>query len=114
MGKTIIVLLLIAAAAYFVYENVGRTPSEEEQLVSHLRDRYAVVVSKFTSAVGRSGMIGMDTTFDTETAVTQIQKLRAELAELSRKLTEPRAINKAAALSEKIEAFCKKNEILRP
>ena len=114
MGKTIVVLLLIAAAAYFVYQQVGRTPSEEEQLVSHLRERYAVVVNKFTSAVGRSGMIGMDTTFDTETAVTQIQKVRAELAELSRKLTEPKAISKAAALSEKIEAFCKKNEILRP
>ncbi|RPI99591.1 MAG: hypothetical protein EHM31_09865 [Candidatus Aminicenantes bacterium] len=114
MGKTIVVLLLIAAAGYFVYQQVGRTPSEEEQLVSHLRERYSVVVGKFTSAVGRSGLIGMDTTFDTETAVTQIQKVRAELAELRGKLTEARAISKAAALSEKIEAFCKKNEILGP
>jgi hypothetical protein len=114
MGKTIVVLLLIAAAGYFVYQQVGRTPSEEEQLVTHLRERYAVVVGKFTSAVGRSGLIGMDTTFDTETAVTQIQKLRAELAGLIGKLTEARAISKADALSEKIEAFCKKNEILRP
>ena len=114
MGKTIIVLLLIAGAAYFVYQQVGRTPSEEEMLVTHLRERYAVVVNKFTSAVGRSGLIGMDTTFDTETAVTQIQKIRAELAQLRGKLTEARAISKADALSEKIETFCKKNEILRP
>ena len=47
MGKTIVVLLLIAGAAYFVYQQVGRTPSEEEQLVRHLGDRYAVVVNKF-------------------------------------------------------------------
>ena len=114
MGKTIIVLLLIAGAAYFVYQQVGRAPSEEEQLVTHLRERYTVVVGKFTSAVGRSGLIGMDTTFDAETAVAQIQKVRADLAELRGKLTEARAISKADALSEKIEAFCKKNEILRP
>jgi Mg-chelatase subunit ChlI len=114
MGKTIVVLLLIAAAGYFVYQQVGRTPSEEEQLVTHLRDRYTVVLNKFTSAAGRSGLIGIDTTFDTESAVTQIQKIRAELAELRRKLTESRAISKAEALSEKIENFCKKNEILRP
>jgi hypothetical protein len=59
-------------------------------------------------------MIGMDTTFDTETAVTQIQKIRSELAELQKKLTEERAIRKARELSEKIEAFCKKNEITGP
>jgi predicted Zn-dependent peptidase len=114
MGKTLVILLLIAGAGYFIYQQVGRTPSEEEMLVTHLRERYAVVVNKFTSAVGRSGMIGMDTTFDTETAVTQIQKIRAELAELRRKLTEAKAIRKADELSEKIEAFCKKNEITRP
>ena len=114
MGKRLVVLLLIAGAAYFVYQQIGRTRSEEEQLVTSLRERYAVVVNKFTSAVGRSGLIGMDTTFDTETAVTQIQKIRAELAELRRKLTEPKAIRSADALAEKIEAFCKKNEITRP
>ena len=114
MLKTLVVLLLIAGAAYFVYQQIGRTPSEEEMLVTHLRERFAVVVNKFTSAVGRSGMIGMDTTFDSETAVTQIQTLRSELAELRKKLTEERAVRKARALSEKIEAFCKKNEITGP
>ena len=114
MFKTLVVLLLIAGAAYFVYQQIGRTPSEEEQLVTHLRERFAVVVNKFTSAVGRSGLIGMDTTFDAETVVTQIQRVRAELAELRKKLTEPEAIRKADALAEKIEAFCKKNEITRP
>ncbi len=114
MGKTLIVLLLIAGAGYFVYQQIGRTPSEEEMLVEHLNDRYAVLVNKFTGASGRSGLINMDTSFDTESVVTQIQKVRTELAELQRKLTEERAIRKAHKLSEKIEAFCKKNEIIRP
>ena len=114
MAKRLIVFLLIVGAAYLIYQRMNPPTSEEDQLVSHLRDRYAVVVSKFTSAAGRSGSIGMDTTFDTETAVVQIQKLRTELAELRGKLTEERAISKAAELSEKIEYFCKKNEIIRP
>ncbi len=114
MGKTIIVLLLIAGAAYFVYQQVGRTPSEEVQLVKHLGERYAVVVNKFLSASGRAGSIGMDTTFDSETAVVQIKKVQAELARLRETLTEDRAIQKADALAEKIDAFCKKNDITRP
>ena len=88
MGKTIIVLLLIAGAAYFVYQQVGRTPSEEEQLVGHMRDRYAVVVGKFTSASGRAGLTGMDSTLDSETAVVQIQKLQAELTRLEEGMSE--------------------------
>jgi hypothetical protein len=114
MLKTLVVLLLIAGAGYIVYQQVGRTPSEEEMLVTHLSERYAVVVSKFTSAAGRSGSLGMDTTYDSETVVVEIQKLRAKLAELQQKLTEERALRKAEKLSEKIEAFCKKNEIIRP
>jgi predicted Zn-dependent peptidase len=114
MAKTLVVLLLIAGAGYFVYQRMNPATSEEDQLVSNLRDRYAVIVSKFASAAGRSGSLGMDTTYDSETVVVQIQKLRAELAELQRKLTEERATRKAAELSEKIEYFCKKNDIIRP
>jgi hypothetical protein len=114
MGKTLVVLLLIAGAGYFVYQQIGRTPSEEDMLVTHLSERYAVLVNKFTSAVGRSGMTSVDSTFDTDAVVTEIQKLRADLAGLSGKLTEARAIRKADELSERIEAFCKKNDITRP
>ncbi len=112
MAKTLVILLLIAGAAYLIYQQVGRTPSEEEMLVKHLGERYAVVVNKFTSAAGRSGLIGMDTTGDTEAAVNELQKIRTELAGLRKKLTEEKAINKAAELSDKIEYFCKKNDIL--
>jgi hypothetical protein len=114
MRKALIVLILIAGAAYFVYQQIGRTPSEEEMLVKHLRERYAVVVNKFTSAVGRSGLIGMDTRFDSDSATIQILKIRSELTDLRRKLTDPAAIRKAEALAEKIESFCRKNEILGP
>lgn len=114
MVKTLIVLVLIVGAAYFIYQQVGRTSSAEEQLVTHLRERFAVILNKFTSAAGRSGALGLDTTSDTDTAVNEVQKLRSELAELRQTLTDEKAIRKAGELSEKIEAFCKKNDIIRP
>jgi len=61
-----------------------------------------------------SGAIGMDTTLDSETAVTQVLKLRAELAQLRLKLTEERARRKADELAEKIDNFCRKNDIISP
>jgi hypothetical protein len=114
MGKTIVVLVLIAAAAYFVYQQTSKPASEEVQLVKHLEERYAVVVNKFLSASGRAGSIGMDTTFDSETAVVQIKQVQSDLAELQATLTEDKAIARADALAEKIAYFCKKNDITRP
>jgi len=114
MAKGLLVLILVAGAAFFIYRQTSQKPSEEEAMVASVRERYAVVVNKFLSAAGRSGAIGMDTTLDSETAATQVLKLRAELAQLRKTLTEEKAIRKADALAEKIEYFCKKNDIIRP
>jgi len=114
MMRKIVILALIAGAAYFVYQRMEHPATEEDQLVAHLRDRYAVLINKFTSAAGRSGAIGMDTTFDIDSAVTQIIELRAELADLRQKLTGEKAIGKARELADKIDAFCRKNEITSP
>jgi hypothetical protein len=114
MAKTLFVLLLVAGAAFLIYRQVRVADSEEVRLVRDIQDRFAVVINRFTSASGRSGMIGIDTTDQTETAVNQTLKIRAELADLRKRLTEAAAIKKADKLSEKIEYFCKKNDILRP
>ena len=114
MGRKIFALLLVAGAAYFIYQRTNHPPSEEEARVASIKDRYAVVVNKFLSAAGRAGAIGMDTTLDSETEVTQILKIRSDLAALRKSLTEERAINKAAELTEKIDNFCRKNDIISP
>ena len=114
MAKALLVLLLIVGAAFFIYRQTSRTDSEEIAMVDSIQDRYAVVVNKFLSATGRAGAIGMDTTYDSETAANQVLKLRAELAQLRKTLTEKRAIGRADALAEKIEYYCKKNDIIRP
>jgi hypothetical protein len=114
MMRKIVILALVAGAAYFVYQRMNQPTTEEDQLVAHLRDRYVVLVNQYTSAAGRSGAIGMDTTFDIDSAITQIKELRAELAVLRQTLTEERAVGKAGELEDKIEQFYKKNEIQRP
>lgn len=114
MAKALLVLLLIAGAAFFIYRQTNRTDSEEIALVDSIRDRYAVVVNRFLSATGRAGAIGMETTFDSESAANQVLKLRTELAQLRKTLTEKRAIGKAEALAEKMDNFCRKNDIIRP
>jgi hypothetical protein len=111
MGKTIVALLLIAGAAYFVYQKVGQTPSEEVQLVEHLGERFEAVVSKFSSAQSRAGLIG-ESIFDAAATADLARKIRTELAELRARLTEGRAIRKADVLSEKVERFCQKNDII--
>ena len=113
MGKTIIAILLIAGAAYLVYTRVGQTPSEEMQLVKHLNQRFEAVVSKFSSAQSRAGLVG-DSVFDAGAAADLARKIRDELAELRARLTEEKAIRKADELAEKVETFCKTNDIIRP
>ena len=114
MAKALLVLFLIVGAAFFIYRQTSRTDSAETAMVDAIRDSYAVFVSNFLSAAGRAGVIGMDTTLDSGSAVEQILKLRAELASLRKTLTDKRAIDKAAALAKKIEYFCKKNDMIRP
>jgi hypothetical protein len=112
MAKALLVLILIAGAAFFIYKQTNLTDSKEMAKVDSVRDRFVVAVGKFTSAAGRAGAIGMDTTFDTESAAVQVLKLRDDLAKLRTTLTEERAIGKAAALAEKIDNFCRKNDII--
>ena len=114
MAKALLVLLLIVGAAFFIYRQTNRTDLEEIAMVDSIRDRYAVVVNRFLSATGRAGALGLDTLADADPAAAQVLKLRAELAQLRKTLTEKRAIGRADALAEKIEYFCKKNDIIRP
>ena len=114
MIRKLIVLALVAGAVYFVYQRINRPMTEEDRMVANLRDRYSSLVTKFTSAMGRAGNIGMDTTFDVESAVTRIKELRNDVNELRGSLTEERAIGKADELANKIDEFFKRNEIKGP
>ncbi|HSA94628.1 MAG TPA: hypothetical protein VLJ16_01160 [Acidobacteriota bacterium] len=114
MRRVLIVLVLIAGAAYYFYNRSQVAQSDEIFQVKNIQERFSLALNRFTSAAGRSGVIGIDTTFDTEAIVKQIEDIRKELADLRKTLTEPAAIKRADKVSEKIEYFCKQNNILRP
>ena len=114
MRKVLIVLVLIAGAGYYIYNRSQVAQSDEVFKVKNIQERFSLALNKFTSAAGRSGVIGIDTTFDTEATVKQIEDIRRDLAELRKRLTEPAAITRANKLAEKIEYFCKQNNIIRP
>lgn len=113
MGKALVVLLLIAAAGYFVYERLGESPSPEMQQVKNLTKQYEGIVSAFSSAQSRAGLVG-DSIFDAGSAAARMVQVRNDLADLRRRLTEEKAIAKADALAAKVEEFCQKNGIQRP
>jgi hypothetical protein len=114
MVKKLIVLALILGAAYVIYQRVNKPQTEEDLRVAQLRDRYVVLVNKFTGAVGRAANLGVDTTFDVESVVIQLKELRTEVTEVRRTLNEERAIGKADDLADKITQFFKKNDITGP
>jgi hypothetical protein len=114
MVRKLIILALILGAAYVIYQRVNKPQSAEDQRVAQLRDRYVVLVNKFTGAVGRAANMGVDTSFDVESVVIQLKELRTEVTEMRRTLTEERAIGKADELADKITQFFKKNDITGP
>lgn len=112
MGKALIILLVAVAAGYFLYNSMNQSRSEEEELVAGVRARYVEAVNKFLKAVRFGAGLGMDNTMDVEAASNEVLKVRAELAKLRPELTEATAILKAEELADKIEEFCRKNDII--
>jgi 5-bromo-4-chloroindolyl phosphate hydrolysis protein len=108
MGKAILVIILIAIAAFIVYKQTHHPASEEELKVKAVEERFISASNKFMSAAAGGMAAGLD---ETEAAMIQVQKTRAELIRLSKTLTEPKAILKAEELRAKIDEFCRKNDI---
>jgi len=107
MGKTVLVIIIIAAAGLVFYLQT-RTPVSAEVLkVKAIEDAYTATVSRITGA-GGSGVQGLDVT---DAAVSQIQKLRADIKQLRAALTEEKALRRADELQAKIAEFCRKNDI---
>ncbi len=109
MGKILLVVLLIAVAALIIYLQTRTPVSAEELKVKAIEDAYLATVSRFTGAAGGPGVSGLDVV---DAAVSQIQKLRADLKQLRATLTEEKAIHRADELLAKIAEFCRKNDII--
>jgi hypothetical protein len=108
MGKAILIILLIAAAAFLIYRQTHPPLSAEEMLVRAVEDRFTAASSRFMGNAAGGLAVGLDSA---EAAVVEVQKTRSELARLRRTLTENKAIIRAEALKAKIDEFCRKNDI---
>lgn len=112
MAKALIILLVAVAAGYFLYNYMNETHSEEEDLVAGVRARYVEAVNKFLKAARLGAGLGLDSSMDVEAASNEVLKARAELAALRKELTEEKAIRNAEELADKIEHFCRTNDII--
>jgi hypothetical protein len=108
MGKAVIVILLIAVAAFLIYKQTHQPASKEELAVKAVEERFLAAQSRFMGAAAGGLASGLDAA---EAAVADVQKVRNELARLMRTLTEEKATVKAGELKAKIDEFCRKNDI---
>ncbi len=108
MGKVILVLLLIGVVAFFVLQKAKTPATEEELKVKAVAERFLAVQGKIMGSGGGTGPVDLDTT---EGFINQMKRIRVEIADLRRTLTEDKARQAAEDLRYKIEEFCKKNDI---
>jgi hypothetical protein len=108
MGKAILVIILIAAAAFLIYRQTHPPASAEEMQIRAVQDRFTAASSRFMGNAAGGLAVGLDSA---EAAVVDVQKARGELDRLMKTLTEDKAIARAEALKAKIDEFCQKNDI---
>jgi AmiR/NasT family two-component response regulator len=108
MGKAVLIILLIAIAAFFIYKQTRPPVSDEELAVKAVEERFIAASSKFMGAASGGLAVGLDAA---EAAVVEVREVRNELARLRKTLTEDKAIARADALVAKVDEFCRKNDI---
>jgi hypothetical protein len=108
MGKALLVILLIAIVAFFVYKQTHRPLSDEELAVKAVEERFAMAEAKFMGNAAGGLAAGLDSA---EQAVVDVQKVRRELDRLRETLTEAKAVARADELAAKVDTFCRNNDI---
>ena len=104
--KKLIVLILILAAGYFVYQKfvVGSLGDEQKQ-VQALADDFAAVKQQMAQAETSAGATGMDMTSDVDTAMGGAEAVLKKLRELKENLKEEKAREMANKLEVELQAF---------
>jgi len=104
--KKIIVLILIAVAAYFAYQEfIVKGQSDEVQQVQAIADDFRVARQKMGQAERAASVGGVDTTSDADDAMQAAGKLLEKLKALQEDLTEDKAIEMADNLAADLNAF---------
>lgn len=110
--RTVIVLILLALAGYFAYNQFVKPLSAEEQMIKDMDKQFNLATRQFIGGARMSGTISMDPGSNVEEALAKIKEIRDLLNRKQGGLKEEKAIRRAANLQARVTEFCKKNDIL--
>lgn len=82
--------------------------SAEEQSVADLQERFDAAQRQFSQAHRAAGMSGIDTSAEADAAVNDVKRLKRDLAQLSKSLSEEKAKDLAADLASAVKEFERK------
>jgi hypothetical protein len=104
--KKLIILILIAAAGYFVYQKfVAGEQGEEMKQVRVLEDEFSAIKQQMAQAERAAGVSGMDMTSEAGSAMGAAAALLKRVQGLKESLAEENALQKAEELEQQIGAF---------
>jgi len=104
--KKLVVLIVIAVAAYFAYQEfIVKGQSEEQRQVQALADEFQAARQRMGQAERAASVGGVDTTSDAGDVMHLAGTLLEKLQALQEELTEDKAIAMADDLAVKLNAF---------
>jgi|WetSurMetagenome_2_1015567.scaffolds.fasta_scaffold758440_1 hypothetical protein len=104
--KKLLVLILVVAAGYMVYQKfVVGSLSDEQKLVQALAAEFSAARQQMAQAERSAGVSGMDTTGDIDSVNGMVEALLAKLQEAKEGLTEAKAQEAAGKLEIEMRAF---------
>jgi hypothetical protein len=109
--KALVWFLIIGVLAFFVYDRLVRSRSEEESQVRALETDFDHATDRFITAMRGGGEAGFAVIADPETAIRSIREIRRKVTELLGALREEKAIARARELETRILEFCRRHEI---
>lgn len=110
--RAVVVIVLLALAAYFAYNQFVKPLSEEEQMIKDMDKQFNLATRQFIGGARMSGTISMDPGSSIEEAVAKIKEIRDLLRRKQGGLKEEKAVRRAADLEMRIAEFCRKNDIM--
>lgn len=105
MKKLLVAAVVIAAGVVAFNYLPSFTKSADVQAVEQLEDAFEAEQKAFAQAHRTAGVAGIDTSGDAERARLAVSRLQKELGPLRKRLTDAKAVDKAQALADRMDAF---------
>lgn len=94
---------MIVYLAFHFFSEANLT--EQEKQFKRLEKEYDAVLSQYQQYLRMAGVSGMDVTFEVGDIVSKVEKLKKELLELSKQLTDESLVEKAEIFRDRMDKF---------